>query len=450
MLDPRIDWPRLVFEHRIVKNAGPYKEIAHPFQRYLDWSFANFLRLYHQLPRGCDKTECRAFWTLLWGKTSDHGQCFATGVDKDNARLFRDAAKWIVKAHPHLFSEYKVHNYDIINKKNQTHIRVIPADAAGNYGLTPDLLLVNDFHAWDNEEYWQALYTAMGKRKNARIWIESNALALGTPQVQWIRPLRQFAQEQFRSTPIEHDGWRVTRGPKWFFYSPGHFPASWQWSHVAEWKATLHPQAFNRLILNQDTTDGQQYLTEEQVKQCIVSQTPIPPVKNRNSIFAIGVDLGITKDAATRATVSISRTSKDIELVLHSMSIWPGSRADPVSIRNVVKDANSESDLVQATYKLGDPYEMRAVMQEDSSWEEFNFNPSNVRKITEFLYSAFATKQIKIYSNVAPCLQSKSGKPTMWNLEHELQEAVLKEATYGHRVDHKSTGFTDRIMALGM
>lgn len=452
ILNPTIDWWSTVYEHRIVKGAGKYKEIALGWQRYLDWSFANWRFIYHQMARGHDKTESRAFWSMLAMLGADHGNFFCAGVDRDNARLFRDAAKWIRRHHPELFGQIKVNNYDVIHKKNGTVMRILASDEAGNYGLTPDLVLANDFHAWHNEGFWNALYTAMGKRTNARLWVESNALALGTPQVQWIRPIRDMAQQSFESMPIETDGYRVTKAGRWFYYRPRGFLATWQYHMLAEWRKTMLPHYYNRLILNEDVGEGDQFLTEEQVMACTKGRNPVGKFKDRDTIYAVGVDLGVTKDAATRATVSI-RPGPDGNplLTLHSMAIWSGSRAAPVPIKEVIADANREAELVGATYKLCDPYEMRSIMQEDPTWQEFTFKPDNIRKITEYLYQDFVRQRITVYDRCAELPQVKgAGKPTMWDLKRELTEAVLKDTSYGVRLDHKSTGFTDRIMALGM
>jgi len=452
-----VDWLRLTWNHRQIKSVGPYKEHALYWQKYLDWALCFFPRTYIQLARGHDKTERASWWALLWGLTMDHGQGFACGVDRDNARLFRDAAKWQVSAHPELFKDYKIYNYDIVNKRNGTIVRVLASDEESNYGLTPDLLLVNDFHAWRNKDFWNALWTAMGKRRHSRMWIESNALAMGTPQIQWIRPIRSFAKKKFSEKPIfipgnpDSHGWRPDEGaPEWFHYAPQAFLASWQNHMLSEWKETMLPAAYRRLIENQDTSEGDQYLTPEQVEAVEIDYKH--PVRKRSRVV-IGVDIGYTQDSSVVSVVSLDNSDpkgKKAQLILHHMDVWTGSRENPVAIKEVVAKAN----MYRRKYKgriLCDPYELRWILQENPYWEEFTFTSNNLKMITTQIYQTITKKRLKIPKECAPALQAKrEGRPTMWDLKRELTEAVLKEMSYGLRIDHRSGGFTDRIMSLGI
>lgn len=442
-----VDWLRLTLDERIVKDVGEYNKCRYAWQTMLDWSLLKYRFVYHQLARGHDKTERESWHALCWMLDKDHGQGFCCGADRDNARLFRDAAKWQVQAHGDLFADIRVNNYDIINRKNGAHIRVLASDESSNYGLTPDLLMITDFHAWTNHEFFDAIYTSTGKRQNSKIWIESNALALGTEQTIWIKPIRQFAKSQHekqRLLPKDHpDKYR------WYYYCPPGFLAPWQMRTIEDYAHTLIPTSFKRLIQNQDINEGDQYLTEDQVKAVETLPCASHKIPKGNKVI-ISTDLGLTKDAAT-----VALTSFDPEGVvnLHDMVIFTGNSDSPVNISTVVALANSW----QAEYKdydvrkICDPYEMRKVMQDDPSWEEFEFNTKNLRLITTTLHRAVTQKYVRLYRMAAPAEQSKRQKTKeYWDLRRELTDAVLKQMSYGERVDHRSEGFTDRLMALGM
>lgn len=445
--DPGIDWLRLTWDKRMVKDAGPYKKVGYGWQWMLDWSLVNFPRIYHQLARGHDKTERESWWALIWGLTAQSGQGFCCGVDKENAQLFRNAAKWQVQQHPRLFKDYSIHNYDIINNKTGAHIKVLASDECSNYGLTPDLLMVTDFHAWTNKEFWEALWTAMGKRPNSRMWVESNALALGTEQVQWIRPIRDYA----KSAHKEQQGLPPGAGPenkRWFYYAPPMFLAPWQQIALKEWAGTMLPPSFRRLILNKDSSEGNQYLTEEQVQACEVLRGPTKPREGSNIVVC--TDIGITTDAAVVGVISEFKQDNVQYIELNHAAIFTGSRDQPVNIRHVV----SIADAWAAQYnckKYCDPYEMRSIMQEDPTWNEYAFSSKNISNLTTRMWRAFVNKQVRVWPDCLPQMQSKGGgKPTKWDLKRELTEAVLKDMSYGSRVDHKSTGFSDRLITLGM
>ena len=448
-----IDWLRLTWQHRKVRHVGPYRDCGETWQYQCDWAYYNFERVYLQLARGHDKTERAAWWTLIWGLTINHGQGFAAGVDRDNARLVRDAAKYIIHEHPELFSDYKVYNYEISNKRNGTVIRILASDEESNYGLQPDLLWINDFHAWRNKGFWEALWTAMGKRKGSRIWIESNALSIGTPQVQWIRPIREFARKQSLSAPIQCSGPSVTSGPKWFFYCPKGFLATWQYHQLESWKETLLPATYRRLINNEDTTDGEQFLTEEQVESAEYNRVqPMSKIRSRRKI--VTVDLGYTQDASVVSAMSAVRSPKHDNkpvVTLHSQQVWTGSRDNPIRPTEVADYANFLSKQNGNCDIYTDPYEMKWIIQLNPRWKEFTFNPSNIKRITSYIFQLIVQGRLILPKDCAPTMQSKKGnRPSQWTLKRELTEAVLKEMSYGVRIDHRESGFTDRIMSLGI
>lgn len=498
-LDHNTDWLRLTWAKRQLKGVGPYHIHGQVWQYMLDWATLNFSRTYIQLARGHDKTARGAWWMLLWLLSTNHGQGFACGVDRDNARLFRDAAKWQTLNHGSLFSAIKVHNYDVVNTRTHSRIRILASDEASNYGLTPDLLIINDFHAWQNQGFFDALFTAMGKRKGNRIWIESNALALGTPQIQWIRPIRTLAKESYQSsldkgeldfTPKINGSFRTNlvrrrvsvgdrsandnteqvqySDPIWYYYAPRGFLATWQMHMFEDWKKVLLPQTYKRLILNEDTTEGDQFLTEEQVTQCEINHPILfKDIKHNRPIIKVCVDFGYTQDAAVIAVLAgyVPYKKKDVgvedsggrrvmvnelQIDLLHLDVFTGSRDNPVQSRKIKREAERYADNYRGTIHT-DPWEMRWILSESPRWNEFKFTAQSVRQLTTQLYQVFVKKQIRIQKAAGTTYQQKSGsRPEEWSLKRELTEAVLKEMSYGIRVDHQNSGFTDRLMAIGM
>jgi len=413
----------------------------------LDWVILNYPSIYLQLARGHDKTDRFTWWLLLWMRSTKHAQAFACGVDRDNARLVRDSAKWQVEAHPRLFDGIQVQNYDIKDKKTGSTVRILASDEAGNYGLTPDLLIINDFHAWKNKGFFEALYTATGKRKGVRIWIESNALRLGTEQVQWIKPIRAHALSQVNQHPTINEHGEV-QDEQWFAWVPEGFFATWQYHKLQEWKKILAPQTFRRLIENKDTSEGDQFLTEDQVTVCETSSTiRYDQFTKFPTRTVVAIDYGFNKDAATISVV-LAYQQGGLKLVLLHQDVWVGTTEEPIDARILQKQADKYAKEYHAE-KYTDPWEMRWLLVQDPTWEEFKFNASSVRLITTQLRQVFINKQIVIPVNCSVKMQGKIRK-SEWSLKRELSEAVLKDMSYGQRVDHKAEGYTDRIMSLGI
>lgn len=414
----------------------------------LDWAILNYPNLYLQLARGHDKTDRFTWWLLLWLRSTKYAQAFACGVDKDNARLVRDSAKWQVEAHPALFKGIQVQNYDIIDKRTGSTVRILASDEAGNYGLTPDLLIINDFHAWRNRGFFEALFSATGKRRGVRIWIESNALKLGTEQVQWIRPIRSFALEEMNQYPTIIKNGKVMN-EEWFAWVPEGFFSTWQFHKVRAWKKTLTPMAYKRLIENKDTSEGDSFLIDEQVTKC---ETKAIIKYEQFTIFphrvVVAIDYGFNKDAAVCTATLAFKKDGALKLIVLNQRIWVGTPDNPIDSRELQRQGDEWAKKYNAD-KYTDPWEMRWLLVQDPTWEEFKFSASSVRLITTQLRQVFINEQIVVPANCALAIQGKTHK-SEWSLKRELTEAVLKDMSYGQRVDHKADGYTDRLMSLGI
>ena len=96
-----------------------------------------------------------------------------------------------------------------------------------------------------------------------------------------------------------------------------------------------------------------------------------------------------------------------------------------------------------------DPWNLRKTIQErvgDWPIEEFTFSPAHLMQLTSNVFRHVVGKQIEIFSNAGPAQQGKE----LWNLQRELVTAIIRQMSYGERIDHRKSGYTDRIIALGM
>jgi hypothetical protein len=438
-LPREVDWAQFTKENRILDNEKPYRETGEPWQFEIDQAINDHQRVYLQLARGHDKTDRYAWWSLLWLSTTVASRGYCVGVDADNAALFRDSSKKLCALHPELFRDIDIQKKIVLNKKTGSWIETISSDVDSAYGLNFDLLIVNDFHAWPDKAFWEVLWTACFKKPGIRVWLESNALTYGEEDTTWKYDFRKWVRDKGVNIK-EGDG-------KWFFFCPPKFLAGWQSSALNQWKETLHPAQYNRLINNIDTTGEASFVTEEQVN-AISTIAPTPNLSKREGIVATGIDLGIKKDSTAIATVQSVPVlpGRPAQLRLLALDVLSGSSDDPLSFRLIEETYLDHVKRYHSNIHLADPWNAAALIQKHSRLQEWAFTTAHVRELTQILYRVIADKQFLIYPKAGRAIQKREE----WDLQRELVQAVVKEMSYGNRIDHQSGGFSDRIMAVGM
>ena len=473
----KIDFVQMTKECRLLELDLPYKEIGEDWQYEIDKAIANYQCVYLQLARGHDKTERFAWWSLLWLSSTYAGRGYCCGVDADNAALFRNASRKLKALHPDLFLDIEIQKKFVLNHHTGSCLETISSDVDSAYGLNFDLLIINDFHAWPDEDFWSVLWTACGKKPGIRIWIESNALTLGTEGAAWVSKQRKMIKE-FSETLFAFNGGRsiskddkfpeqyndylnkINRGYEWFFYAPKGFLASWQKHQLIKWEKSLHPSVYRRLINNEDTSGEESFVTIEQV-EAITSPQPDKEDYSRsnNGKVITAVDLGLKKDATAISTVisypSLVDTSqspteqkraKRHNFRLLACDVFTGSIDDPVQLRYVENMILHHRAKYNSSIVLIDPWSAASLVQKYSFIQEWNFTVAHVRELTQSLYRAISDKTLTLYPKAGHTIQDGED----WDLQRELVSAVVKDCSYGQRVDHKAGGYSDRLMSLGM
>jgi hypothetical protein len=131
------------------------------------------------------------------------------------------------------------------------------------------------------------------------------------------------------------------------------------------------------------------------------------------------------------------------------MVVFPGSKSNPVQIADVEKVIDEHLARYESDAVIVDPWNMRKTIQDkEFEWPitEFTFSPANLMHLTSDVFRRVVNRQIEIYENTGPAIQGTDH----WNLERELTTAIIRQMPYGERIDHKKSGYTDRIIALGM
>ena len=438
---------------RILDDGTPYKERGEDWQFEIDAAISCHERVYLQLARGHDKTDRFAWWSLLWLCSTSAARGYCAGVDRDNAALFRDSSRKLKAIHPELFSAIEVQKNIVLNHETGSYIETISSDADSAYGLNFDLLIINDFHAWPDKTFWEVLWTACFKKPGIRVWMESNALTYGEEDVQWKYEFRKWVQLEGSALPKEENG------GCWHFFAPPRFLAKWQASGLDQWRKTLHPAQYQRLINNIDTTGECAFVTEEQVKAIILLKGPSDAVQQRENkgekkgYVVTGCDIGLKKDATAICSVQSLPVQKGCPPKFHllALDVLTGSPGDPVLIREVEQLMLLHRFRYKSYPVLFDPWQAAALIQKYSGFvEEWPFTTKHVSELTQLLYRSIADKNLSIYPQAGKAMQGSYGTKEEWTLEREMVQAVIKEMSYGQRIDHQAGGYSDRIMALGM
>ena len=439
-LQPEFDWVKFTVENRILDTEIPYKEVIEDWQLETDKAIATEQRIYLQLARGHDKTDRFAWWSLLWLASTKASRGYCAGVDRDNAALFRDSSKKLKALHPELFAAVDVQKNIVANTDTGSFIETISSDADSAYGLNFDLLIINDFHAHKDEQFWTVLWTACGKKPGIRIWMESNALTLGSEGAHWVAKFRKWIKEEGTQLPKD-DG-------RWWQFVPKGFLASWQKSQLRSWERTLHPSEYRRLINNEDTSGEESYVTPEQVESITILKAPTARVEGKQLVVT-AVDLGLKKDTTAVASILSPpvSTGSPPKYQLLALDVFQGSSADPVQLREVENCIHQHWTRFNPRLTLVDPWNAAALVQKyPGRIAEWPFTTGHVRELTQALYRAIADKHLQLYPNAG--LLHQDGED--WTLQRELINAVVKDCSYGQRVDHRSGGYSDRLMSVGM
>jgi len=427
-----MDWLEVIRNERILEGDRSYGDLAEPWQLRLDRAMIENPRVYFELPRGHDKTGRIASHALCWLLEGSNKIGYAAGVDKPNAKLLRTEIKQQVDRNPRAFGDIEVYNYVVANRKNGNTIEILSADAASKIGLKFTLLILLDLVAWKSSDLFDALMSATGKIANIKIWVESNA---GRAKRGWKWRFRDYCRKENRY---------------YFFASaPGQWLAGWtdkEW--FEEQRAILTSSGYRRLIKNEWAAEEDSFLTRDQVHA--IENPMLSPASAKPDdidLVAIATDLGISKAAA--AVAAVGRVKGNNPARLLDLRVFPGSKLNPVSIVRVEETIEDMRAALGAQAVVLDPWNFRKTIQDRQAvWPitEYTFSPGNLMALTSDVFRRVVSKQFEVYPDAGPAVQRRDH----WNLQRELETAVVRQMSYGERVDHKKSGYTDRIIAVGM
>jgi hypothetical protein len=270
--------------------------------------------------RGGDKTGGLAVAadTVLVEQAPPRSRSYAVAADAGQAGLLVDAMAGFIVRTPGLSRVLQVESQRIVNVDTGASLAVLAADAAGAFGVTPYLTVVDEFAQWPTtpsaRRLWEAVVSAVPKRPDARLVIITTA---GDPSHPSYAVL-----EQARRSPR----WRVS---EWVGSIPWIRPEA-----LEEQKALLLPSQYARLHENRWTEPDSRLSTRDAVLACVRrGEEALLPRPGRR--YAVGVDLSVTTDYTVVAVAHAERVEDRQVCVVDRLRVWKPSRAHPIDLGEV-------------------------------------------------------------------------------------------------------------------
>jgi phage terminase large subunit-like protein len=164
------DWARRPFL------LAPWQrdEIIVPLFGRVEWSpeRRRWVRTYRiawiELGRKNGKSEMLAgiALILLVGDDEESAEVYGAARDRDQARVVFDVAQRMVELSPVLSRRLRTYRQTkrIVDDRTGSYYQVLAADAAGNLGLNPHGIIVDEVLTQPDDSLWNALRTGMGAR----------------------------------------------------------------------------------------------------------------------------------------------------------------------------------------------------------------------------------------------------------------------------------------------
>jgi hypothetical protein len=302
-----------------------------------------------------------------------------------------------------------------------SRIRVISSDAPTAFGLGGThrrfRVVAEELTVWPSDALWVALVSATGKVEDAQIIVLSNAGFDAERSWQW----------EVRNT--------AERSDFGYLFSASGSIASWitpEW--VEQMRELLPSAAFDRLISNVWTSGAGDFVDEAQWGRC-VDESLEPRARGTAGRHFAGLDLGLTRDRTALAIVH--RDGDDV--VLDDLTVWQGTKADPVSIVSVERALLDAGTRFAGLRVSADPWQLKGSVERLRGHlhiTEFVFSSSSVQKLSATLHHAITSARLRVFPDR--------------ELEREILALRVVETPNGWKFDHRAGGFSDRAVALAM
>jgi hypothetical protein len=402
----------------IMPDGRRFGDVMAPFQRQ-DFAALDSRQRQHaylERGRGGSKTHdvaAEAVCELFLGPPG--GRLYAAAVDRDQAALLHEAAAGWVRRTPLLAASVEVEKWRIIVPATDNVLSMLSADAPSAWGLAPTWFAEDEFANQPEgygEEMWQALWTALPKRRG-------RCVVITTPG--WDRTSLCW---RVREMALKSPDWYVSiqAGP-----APWLDPA---W--LQQMRASTPDHVYARLFDCRWVENVGAFLSVAEVDGLFTSDLPAG-----SGPTAIGLDLGLTRDSSVIAVVRRDYTTDSI-LVEH-LETWKPASGLPIDLQ-AVEDSVAVLARKFAGPIIIDPWQTALLSQRLQARglrvTEFPFTTENRRRLFGVVLDLVRNKRLR-------------SRPHE-NLRRELLSLEVTETASGWRVDHRVGRHDDHVVAVGL
>jgi hypothetical protein len=380
-----------------------------------------FKLVYIELPRGHWKSGGAAAIGTTEAALHGSTDVVIAAADRDQAAIVLENVDGYLARNRALGALFRARGDERLTDSG-SRVRVISSDAATAFGLGGThrrfRLIADELTAWRDDGLWVALASATGKVEDVQTIVLSNAGFDAERSWQW----------QVRET-AERSDWG-------HLFAASGVIASWiteEW--VEQMRDLLPGAAFDRLIGNIWTAGAGDFVTVEQWQRC-VDERHLPSARGSGARHFGGLDLGLSKD---RTALAVVHRDGDA-VVLDELSVWSGSRDEPVSITMIERAVTDAARRFPGLEVAADPWQLKGSIErlraERLRIAEFVFSAGSVQRLSATLHHAITSAALRVYPDA--------------ELEREILGLRVIETSSGWRFDHRSGGYSDRAVALAM
>jgi hypothetical protein len=400
-------------------------------------AYAGPRRFWIEEPRGHDKSTGvgrLANWLLAFAPRK-HLRIQVAAADKGQAKLISDYMRTEIELNPFLKARIKWSQFLIQSLVNFGTLEILAADAAGSFGGTVDLLLVDELCHWPKSDLWDVLYSGMEKVPGSVTVVTTNSGIKGTWQD---RILKVFK-----------------RSPTWLVYQAQGPLASWMNpAAVKELEAGMPRGLALRVLYNKWIDPGEEngLCTRAEAERCARLGAELGlkrrPVGVEGNEYVASVDYGLVKD---RTVLCVMHMDAQGRYLVDQMDVWQGAPGSPVQADDVQTWCETAWKKFRCHFVM-DPYQLEPVIQRLGHLPveryEYRGGKTNYQALSNLL-TLIRNGLLAWYPGCGD-IKDPDSLAGVHTLADEFAEVITKPMGYGYRIDHESGRHDDRVVAVSM